>query len=305
MTNFLNLAKRMLDKSYGKLKLRAAGICFLASFLWLATIDASDAQFRSSYARDGLGNTNTGHRSTGQPLRYGGATVYPEFKSSYGTIRWLNEQMPLKVYVSHGLSLEGFIDEELGAPVVNVDNLNKWPDLLADVATSPEAMQGLPQAPGFTEAHYQAVIQGISMWKPFEKEGLFSYVLVTDPAEADIHVFFVHHFVNKMGLALFSGDIRGYTAKRSFPYKAIIAGGKAEFKPVLIMLRTTEANGTSLPFQKMRAAAAHEMGHALGIEGHSTNPIDIMSIYYGNGIISANDAATIRYLYHLVPDLIP
>jgi predicted Zn-dependent protease len=55
----------------------------------------------------------------------------------------------------------------------------------------------------------------------------------------------------------------------------------------------------------MRASAAHEFGHALGIEGHSTNPNDLMSIYYGHGVVSANDAATIRYLYHLTPDLIP
>jgi hypothetical protein len=31
----------------------------------------------------------------------------------------------------------------------------------------------------------------------------------------------------------------------------------------------------------------------------------LMSVYYGHGAISTNDAATIRYLYHLQPDLIP
>ena len=207
--------------------------------------------------------------------------------------------------VSRGLSIDGFIDEELGAPVANVNNLAKWPDLVAEIIQSPETLQGLPTAPGFTPEHYQAAAQGISMWKSFEKEGLLSFMLTDDPADADIYVFWVHHFVDKMGLALFSGDIRGYTAKRSFPYKAILAGGRADFKPVVILLRTTEANNVSMPFLKMRAAAAHEFGHALGIEGHSTSEADLMSIYYGNGVISPSDAATLRYLYHLTPDLIP
>lgn len=244
------------------------------------------------------------HRSAPQ-MAAAGSSIYPQFKSAYGSVHWIKEQMPLKVYITHGQSLDSIIDEELGAPMVNVNNLDHWPDVVASVLSTPGQLQSLPAAPGYTEEQYQAAVQGILSWKPFEQEGLFSYTLTDDPGEADIYVFWVHHFVDKMGLALFSSDIRGYTAKRSFPYRAIIAGGKADFKPVLIMLRTTEANGVSMPFAKMTAAAAHEFGHALGIEGHSTNPVDLMSVYYGRGVISANDAATIRYLYHLTPDLIP
>ncbi|MBI4532447.1 MAG: matrixin family metalloprotease [Candidatus Melainabacteria bacterium] len=282
-------------------------IYFLLVLLFCHFIFSSSvsAQFRSSYATQAPSQSQSGRKTTSQPVRTGGAVVYPQFKSSYGVIRWLKEQMPLKVYVSRGLSIDGFIDEELGAPVANVNNLAKWPDLVAEILESPETLQGLPVAPGFTAEHYQAATQGINMWKPFEKEGLVSFILTDDPSDADIYVFWVHHFVDKMGLALFSGDIRGYTSKRSFPYKAILAGGRADFKPVVIMLRTTESNGISMPFLKMRAACAHEFGHALGIEDHSTNPADLMSVYYGNGVISANDAATLRYLYHLTPDLIP
>ncbi len=230
---------------------------------------------------------------------------YPQFRSSYGSIRWIADQMPLKVFVSPGWTLIGFIDEDAGAPIVNVNNLDHWPDLIANVLEKPDLLQSLPTAQAYNPDQYQAAVQGISMWKAFEKEGLFHFEFTNDPADADIYVFWVNHFVDKMGLALFANDIRGYTAKRSFPLKAISAGGHADFKPVLIMLRTAESNGTQMPFGKIRAAAAHEFGHALGIEGHSQNPNDLMSVYYGNGTISANDAATIRYLYHLTPDLIP
>lgn len=230
--------------------------------------------------------------------------VYPEFRSSSGAIRWIREQMPLKVYISHGSSIDGFMDQTTGAPIANTSNTGAWPDLVATILSTPGQMEGLPQAAGYDEQMYAAAGQGISMWKAFEKEGLFSFEFTNEP-DADIYVFWVNHFVDKSGMGLFAGDIRGLTSKRSFPYRAIMSGGKADFKPVVIMLRTSESNNTPMPFFKVRAAAAHEFGHALGIEGHSRNPADIMSLYYGNGSISPNDAATIRYLYHLTPDLIP
>lgn len=282
-------------------------IAALLFLLLLAWQPAAYGQFRSSYATRGAAGQGQGGQgqSTGQAIRWGGAIVYPQYRSAYGVIRWIKEQMPLKVYVSRGQSIDGIIDEQLGAPVANVNNLNRWPDLVASILGNQEQLQTLPLAQGYTADQYQAAVQGINSWKAFEKEGLFSFVLTDDPMEADIYVFWCHHFVDKMGLALFAGDIRGYTSKTSFPYKAVMSGARVDFKPVVIVLRTTEANGISMPFGKMKASAAHEFGHALGIDQHSNYPTDLMSIYYGNGVISPNDAATIRYLYHLPPDLIP
>lgn len=233
-----------------------------------------------------------------------GTAVYPEFKSAHGVIRWIPDQMPLHVWVSNGLAIDQILDPQLGAPYVNVDNVNKWPDFIATVLQNGQ-LQSLPQAEGFIPQHRQAAIEGISYWKRFEKEGLFSFEFTDDPMEADIHVFFVHHFVNKLGLGLFASDIRGYTSKNCFPYQAILQGKQANFRPVVVLLRCTEKQGQSMPIEKMRAAAGHEMGHALGIDGHSKNPGDLMSMYYGNGVLSASDIATIRYLYKSTPDLIP
>lgn len=271
-------------------------ICLLA-LLW---------HTESARAEGSASNSSTRGLMAARPMRPASSAggVYPEFRSNSGAIHWIKEQMPLKVYVSHGSSIDGFIDQELGAPIANTSNTGAWPDLVANILSTPGQIEGLPVAQGYNEQMYAAACQGISMWKPFEKEGLFSYVLTNEP-DADIFVFWVHHFVDKSGMALFAGDIRGLTSKRSFPYRAIMSGGKADFKPVVIMLRTSESNNTPMVFPKVRAAAAHEFGHALGIEGHSRNPSDLMSLYYGNGTVSPNDAATIRYLYHLTPDLIP
>lgn len=233
------------------------------------------------------------------------AGVYPQFRSTSGTIRWLSEQMPLKVYVSHGKTLDKIIDDQSGVPICNVGNLAHWPDLAASLIEAQGQLENQPLAEGFCQEHYDAAIQGISFWKRFEKEGLLSFQFTDDPSDADIYVFWVNHFVGNNGMALFANDIRGYTSKRSFWLRDIQSGKQPPFKPVVIVLRTTDAVGRPMALNKMRASAAHEFGHALGIEGHSHDPHDLMSVYYGNGTISNSDAATIRYLYRLVPDLVP
>ncbi|MDP3509183.1 MAG: matrixin family metalloprotease [Candidatus Melainabacteria bacterium] len=239
------------------------------------------------------------------PAKPAPSGVYPEYRSRFGTIRWVSDQMPLKVYISPGLTLDSIIDPSLGVPIANTDNLAAWPNLVANVLSNPEQFQALKRADGYVDGHYQAALEGVLSWKQFEREGLFSYELTQDPGDADIYVFFTNHFVGKSGMALFAQDIRGYTSKTNFPYKAILAGGQADFKPAVIVLRTTDGQGQPMSLGKLKAAATHEFGHALGIEGHSTNPVDLMSAYYGRGVISPNDAATIRHLYRLTPDLIP
>jgi hypothetical protein len=233
------------------------------------------------------------------------AAPYPQYKSPVGTVRWLKEQMPLKVYISHGLTLDSIMDPQLGAPVCNIDNLSVWPRCVGQLVEHKSQWKTLGVAKGFVPGHYQAAVEGVQAWKIFEPEGLINFELTEDPGEADIYVFFTHHFVTKLGMALFANDIRGYTSKTNFSYAAIQKGGKANFQPVVCVLRTTDNQGQAMPLGKMKAAASHEFGHALGIEGHSTNNQDLMSIYYGRGTISPNDADTLRYLYHQTPDLIP
>jgi Matrixin len=246
--------------------------------------------------------------NAGRPAAAAAGNPYPEFRAGSNVIHWLPEQMPLRVYISPGLTLDSIIDPQLGAPYSNVDNRDHWPDLVASVVQNQEQMNGLQVAQGYAPEHYQAARQGIESWKNCGN-GLFSLEFVQDPADADIYVFWTNHFVNKLGLGLFANDIRGYTAKRSFPLRAIKSaeesGVAPPLKPVVTFLRTTDGGGNPMPLGKMKASAAHEFGHALGIEGHSTNPSDLMSVYYGHGAVSPNDSATIRYLYSLTPSYVP
>lgn len=270
------------------------------------------AQFRSTYSNlpttRKYGSQRTPARRGGfqRQQKQGPKGVYPQFKTKDGrVVRWLKEQMPLKIWVSNGEAIDSIINPKLGAPYINSEHTDIWPDVVANLIESKGKLQSLPKTNGYYPQHRKAAIEGFNSWKPLEKQGYFSYEFTDDPMEADIHVFFINHFVNRLGLALMAHDIRGMTAKRSFSYKAIMKGGKAHFKPVVVVLRVIDKFGKPMSLPKMKASAAHEMGHCLGIEEHSLNPYDLMHVNYGRGVISPNDAATVKYLYKITPDLIP
>lgn len=249
----------------------------------------------------------------------GGGSVYPQFKNPYGVVRWIPQQMPLKVFITHGLSIADWRNpqlpemvNDLGGPLASMDSLNQWPRLVKNIIYG-EKFSQLTVASGYNEDMWRAVAQGIGQWKAFEKEGLFKFDLTDNADEANVFIFWLPHFTNKMGMAITQNDTKGCTSKDIFPYKVIqqvlsgqIPPERVDFKPVVVQLVTCERPfGGPIPLGKLVSASAHEMGHVLGIDGHSTNPADLMCINYGRGVVSPNDAATIRYLYHLNPDLVP
>ena len=245
--------------------------------------------------------------------------IYPQFRSPFGVVRWVPEQMPLKVYITHGLSIMDWRNNELpemvndfGGPVASMDTLNQWPKLVKELVIN-ERFGKLRQADGYNEDMWRAAAQGIGQWKAFEKEGLFRFDLTENPDEANVFIFWAPHFTNKMGMGITQNDTKGCTSKDIFPYKVIqqvlsgqIAPERVDFKPVVVQLVTCERPfGPPIPLGKLVSASAHEMGHVLGIDGHSLNPVDLMCLNYGRGVVSPNDAATIRFLYRSRPDLVP
>lgn len=105
-------------------------------------------------------------------------------------------------------------------------------------------------------AYLRAVLAGFTQWTDASR-GAVRYALTLDPRQADVTVSFTSHAtVPGQGAAV------GYT---SMVFQGTVLRG-ADMQL---------ATGGATP-DDLQAVAAHEFGHALGIDGHSDDASDIM-----------------------------
>ena len=135
-------------------------------------------------------------------------------------------------------------------------------------------------APGalLTPDRQSAALAGFDWWAMAEN-GTISYLVAIDAANADITVAFEQ-----------SGETE-YGAVTTYHYDA-----SNHLTQASITFNVAYINRDAL----LTPAAAHEFGHALGIDGHSENPADIMaysaSVYNLTGL-STRDINTIKTDY--------
>ncbi len=84
---------------------------------------------------------------------------------------------------------------------------------------------------------------------------------------------------------------------------SVTIAGRVYIKEVRIELATTRS-GRPLSDTVMKAISLHEVGHAIGLWGHSDDDGDIMFEEVGNtSSVSARDQATLVKLYSTPPDV--
>ncbi len=145
--------------------------------------------------------------------------------------------------------------------------------------------------PGFVAQ----VRRGLDVWCA-ALENQLSYTQITNKEQADIRVSWVNNI-----------DSQGYSEEGRTAYTAGLMtphyqGDRIDYMDVKIA--TFDIFGKPQNSEQIHAVAIHELGHSLGLMGHSDQPGDIM--YSENRSVikpSLRDVVTIRRLYALAADI--
>lgn len=153
-----------------------------------------------------------------------------------------------------------------------------------------------------------AVQRGIDAWAPIPRFREVRLVTVTSPDIADVIIYDVSQPIPvTVGPCPFTGaGASGYTylcpagvtpvdSAFTLPLRS---GGGGRSK---IVIRVDRSRVPSA--ERYAAVVAHELGHALGIGGHSDAPTDLMFAFPTVGVPSARDAATLRHVLGRTPTL--
>jgi len=150
---------------------------------------------------------------------------------------------------------------------------------------------------GFKSYYISSVIKAFNTWIKY-LNGKLSYIIVNNPAQADIIISFVSSIKDNNNS--FRDSSLGLTRHKF---------DKNLFKSVNMDLACLMPDSRALSKQEMYTAALHEAGHALGFMGHSYDKNDVMYPFYLNDKVfdfrspSLRDINTVKYLYNLDADI--
>lgn len=170
-------------------------------------------------------------------------------------------------------SSDNYIENALESGMVTRWNLKKMP--LTMYIERPGALTG------YKESYFSDVKRAMDAWVN-GTGNIISYRLVDKPDEANIRVYFVREIFKQSGNARVTGIATPITR-----------GNLLEYYEVKF-----------IPQENMYSTAIHELGHALGIRGHSSKNTDIMyaAVNKAEGL-SKRDINTFKLLYELEPHI--
>ncbi len=176
-----------------------------------------------------------------------------------------------KIYFKSG---DNYIENALEGGKVTRWNSEKMP-----IKLYIERPMGLA---GYKDSYYTEVKRAMDTWINSAGNNLISCKLTESPEEANVRVYFVGEILKKTG--------KGYITGLATPY---IRGHILDYYEVKF-----------IPHDSLYTTALHELGHALGIRGHSSNESDIMyaSVNDARGL-SQRDKNTLSLLYTLDPHM--
>lgn len=160
-------------------------------------------------------------------------------------------------------------------------------------------LQGRP-VDGFRESYNMLLVQSLDAWAKASNNRLV-YSFVTDASNAHIVCTWTDNpaFLQERGNKVEQGVARVASANGG--------NGTIEIRhvDVIILVKKLEGDG-NLSDDEMKKACLHEIGHALGLAGHSTNNKDIMFFSDSPTVwpaLTKRDKATMHRLYGDYPEM--
>lgn len=149
-------------------------------------------------------------------------------------------------------------------------------------------------AAGFNPSMIPIVKKGVEKWSS-ASNGKVVFTYVNDPNLANIKIDWKGVFNKKLVGA--SAGTKYAAGSTSPDYKGDILEGMS------MVLTPTDPNGRPHSPDSLEKTVTHEMGHALGIMGHSSNTNDMMyPVAQGPRSITKRDINTLTLLYSMNPD---
>jgi predicted Zn-dependent protease len=173
-------------------------------------------------------------------------------------------------YMGRGVPGNAYLDRQAAA----------GGDYLADIAVGGGGLHRWPQnkfplkvfiadgrmVPGYRPEFKQIMQQAFQDWQQ-NTHGLVSWQQVSDPRQADIVTLWTSDVTARQG-GVEAGNTETMTAVDPYSHNGTIMAAKISI--------LTALGGRSFPIDEMRKTTLHEVGHSLGLEGHSQTRSDIM-----------------------------
>ncbi|UCE87129.1 MAG: matrixin family metalloprotease [Deltaproteobacteria bacterium] len=145
----------------------------------------------------------------------------------------------------------------------------------------PRPPQGMFDDP---EAIFEVVRDGVTDWADLAAPGVPSFEFVDDPGAADIPFRWEERPTGKWFVAHCVYDI---------------SPRQRRFGVATVLVTARHYDGSDVSLELLYLTVLHEMGHALGLGGHSPEPSDVMygALAQQRGGLSERDRNTLRALY--------
>lgn len=175
---------------------------------------------------------------------------------------------------------------------ITYDGTYRWPAQSLPIRVFIDGGQGID---GFRESYRRILVEAFDAWVKASGNRL-SYLLVSDRGQADVVCDWTSNPAEV--------SEAGTQSERGMAH--IFAKGGAIRRATLKILTTPILPDSTLSDDDMKKASLHEVGHVLGLQGHSTNNHDVMFLTVDTStvwpVLSKRDRATITHLYQGYPE---